>query len=122
VRILELFHQQLGDLKKALGSCSVSDEQTKNTLRQVYQQHQYLTDPHGAVGYYALQQYLVQHPGQKGIFLETAHPVKFYDVVEPVINEKVPVPDVVKQILDLPQRSIRMEAEYEQLKQYLLSH
>jgi len=121
VRILELFHQQLGDLRNALGSSSVSDGQTKNTLREVYQQHQYLTDPHGAVGYYALREWLARHPGQKGIFLETAHPVKFYDVVEPVINEKVPIPAVVEKILHLPRQSIRMEAEYEQLKQYLLS-
>ena len=120
VRILELFHQQLGDLKKVLGSCSVSDEQTKATLREVYNNHHYLTDPHGAVGYYALQQYLLQHPGLKGIFLETAHPVKFYDVVEPVINEKVAVPEAVEAILDLPKKSTRMNADYEQLIQYLL--
>jgi len=120
VRVLELFHQQLGDLKKMLGSCSISDEQTKATLREVYNKHQYLTDPHGAVGYYALQQYLLAHPGQKGIFLETAHPVKFYDVVEPVIGQKVPVPEAVEAILGLPKQSIRMNAEYEQLKQYLI--
>lgn len=120
VRILELFHQQLGDLKKVLASYSVTDEQTKDTLREVYNNYKYLTDPHGAVGYYALQQWLKAHPGQKGIFLETAHPVKFYDVVEPVINEKVPVPAAVEQIMDLPKQSTRMNAEYEQLKQYLL--
>ena len=120
VRILELFHQQLGDLKNVLGSYSVTDEQTKDTLREVYTNYKYLTDPHGAVGYYALQQWLSAHPGQKGIFLETAHPVKFYDVVEPVIHEKVPVPAAVEQIMDLPKQSTRMNAEYEQLKQYLL--
>ncbi len=100
VRILELFHQQLGDLKKVLTSYSISDEQTKATIREVYHDHHYLTDPHGAVGYFALQQWLAAHPGQKGIFLETAHPVKFYDVVELVIHEKVPVPEAVLQIMD----------------------
>jgi threonine synthase len=121
VRVLELFHQQLGDLKKVLSSSSVNDEQTKETLRAVYQQHRYLTDPHGAVGYYALQQYLAQHPGQKGIFLETAHPVKFYDVVEPVIGEKVPVPEAVEAILDIPKQSLAMQADYGQLKEYLMN-
>ena len=53
-------------------------------------------DPHGAVGYFALQEYLKEHPTQKGMFLETAHPVKFYDVVEPVINEPVPIPEIVQ--------------------------
>ncbi|HSC38887.1 MAG TPA: threonine synthase, partial [Chitinophagaceae bacterium] len=120
VRILELFHQQLGDLKKILSSCSVSDDQTRATLRAVYHDDGYLADPHGAVGYYALEQYLLQHPDQKGIFLETAHPVKFYDVVEPVINEKVPVPESVQGILNNPKQSTLMKADYEQLKQYLL--
>lgn len=120
VRILELFHHQLGDLTKVLAGYSVSDEQTRATLLEVYNKYNYLTDPHGAVGYNALRQYLSQHPGQKGIFLETAHPVKFYDVVEPVIHEKVPVPAAVAAIQDLPKRSTRMKVDYEALKEYLL--
>ena len=120
VRILELFHQQLGDLKKVLSSYSITDEQTRATIRDVYKDHHYLTDPHGAVGYFALQQYLAAHPGQQGIFLETAHPVKFYDVVEPVINETVPVPAAVQQIMDHPKKSLLIKAEYALLKEYLL--
>jgi threonine synthase len=121
VRILELFHQQLGDLKKVLSSYSVTDEQTRATMRSVYRDYHYLTDPHGAVGYFALQQYLDSHPGEKGIFLETAHPVKFYDVVEPVINEKVPVPGSVSRIMDIPKQSTVVKAEYDELKQFLLN-
>ncbi|HEY4150238.1 MAG TPA: threonine synthase [Chitinophagaceae bacterium] len=120
VRILELFHQQLGDLRKVLTSYSISDEQTKATIREVYHDHHYLTDPHGAVGYFALQQWLAEHPGQQGIFLETAHPVKFYDVVEPVIQEKVPVPEAVLQIMDKAKQSTQIKADYQQLKEYLL--
>jgi threonine synthase len=120
VRILELFHQQLGDLQKVLTSYSISDEQTKATIREVYHDYHYLTDPHGAVGYFALQQWLAAHPGRKGIFLETAHPVKFYDVVEPVIGEKVPVPEAVLQIMDKAKQSIQIKADYQQLKEYLL--
>jgi threonine synthase len=120
VRILELFHHQLGDLKKVLSSYSITDEQTKSTIKGVYEKYNYLTDPHGAVGYVALQEYLQQHPGQQGIFLETAHPVKFYDVVEPVINSTISIPVSVKAILNNEKRTVKMGAAYEELKEYLL--
>ena len=95
VRILELFHHKLGDLRKVLTGYSISDDETRAVLKEVYQQFKYLPDPHGAVGYLALQRYLQQHADDKGMFLETAHPVKFYDVVEPVIGETVPVPAAI---------------------------
>ncbi len=120
VRILELFHQQLGDLKRTLSSGSISDEQTKMIIQSVYQQYHYLLDPHGAVGLLSLQQYLQQHPGEKGIFLETAHPVKFYDVVEPVIETTVPVPGSIEKILRDKKVATEMHNSYPELKDYLL--
>jgi threonine synthase len=120
IRILQLFHHQFDSLKQKFSSVSISDENTKKTLQEVYQQHQYLLDPHGAVGYLALQQYLQNNPTQKGIVLETAHPVKFYDVVEPIIGEQVPIPAAIKEQLLLPKKSTVIEANAALLKQYLL--
>ena len=120
VRILELFSHQFPELKKALTGYTVTDAETKDTIRTVKEQEGYLLDPHGAVGYLALQRYLAAHPGESGIFLETAHPVKFYDVVEPVIKEKVAVPPAIQQILPLQKHSIKIDAEYDLLKEYLL--
>ncbi len=122
VRILELFDKEFQSLKNVMSSYSFSDDETKNILKEVYQNKNYLLDPHGAVGYVALKKYLDQHPHHRGIFLETAHPVKFYDVVEPIIHAKVPVPDVVNNLLALKKESIKMNAEYESLKEYLLTH
>ncbi len=121
IRILEIFQHQFIDLKKVLSSYSISDEETKSTLQKVYQTEGYLLDPHGAVGYYALQQYLQNNPTEKGIVLETAHPVKFYDVVEPVIGEAVPIPVTVQQQLRLEKKSTKIAAEVDLLKQFLLS-
>ena len=120
VRILELFHQQLGDLKKVLSSYSISDDETKAALKKVYDQQHYLMDPHGAVGYIALKNYLALHAGSKGMFLETAHPVKFYDVVEPVIGTTVPIPEAVNSILNNKKEAVLMNADYGELKDYLL--
>jgi len=121
VRILELFSHQFPDLQKVLSSSSCTDEETKTILKSVYQNNHYLLDPHGAVGYLALQQYLQSHPLQKGIVLETAHPVKFYDVVEPIINEVVPVPSSIEYQLRAEKKSTRIEAKPELLKSFLFS-
>jgi len=121
IRILELFDHQFIDLQKVLSSSSISDSATKATLKSVYQNNHYLLDPHGAVGYLALEQYLKQHSSQKGMILETAHPVKFYDVVEPVTGEAVPVPASIEQQLTAEKKSTIIEASAEKLKSFLLS-
>lgn len=121
VRILEIFDKKLPSLKSILSSVSISDEETVATILDLYTHHQYLPDPHGAVGYLALQRYLAAHPGAKGIFLETAHPVKFYDVVEPLIGSTIPLPANVKTLLNHQKRSVRIAPDYAQLKEYLLS-
>lgn len=121
VRIMQLFQQQVSALKDKVSSVSVTDDITKETLLSVYKKYNYLCDPHGAVAYYALENYLNNHPGDKGIFLETAHPVKFYDVVEPVINETVAVPETIKQQLQLQKKSVEIKAGAENLKAFLMS-
>ena len=121
IRILEIFQHQFVNLKKVVSSCSISDQETKDTLQKVYQTERYLLDPHGAVGYLGLQRYLQNNPMEKGIVLETAHPVKFYDVVEPVIGEVVPIPAAVQQQLLLEKKSTKIAAEVDLLKGFLLS-
>jgi threonine synthase len=119
VRVLELFNQEYLTIKNLISSYKISDDETRGTISQVYKQHHYLTDPHGAVGYAALEQYLQEHPGQKGFFLETAHPVKFSDVVEEVVGHSLEVPASMQHLLQLEKKSIAIKAEYEELKSYL---
>ena len=120
VRILEIFDKKLPSLKSILSSVSISDEETVAAILDLYTHHHYLPDPHGAVGYLALQRYLAAHPGAKGIFLETAHPVKFYDVVEPLIGSTIPLPENVKTLLNRQKHSTHITPDYAQLKEYLL--
>ena len=120
VRILELFHQQFPQLKEKFSSVSITDEETKQTMKRVFDATGYILDPHGAVGYLALEQYLQEHPAAKGMFLETAHPVKFYDVVEPVLNQPIALPESVKEIIDLPKQATSIDPLFEQLKDFLL--
>jgi threonine synthase len=120
VRIMEIFQQQFSNLTAKVSSCSVTDEVTKQTLLSVYKDHNYLCDPHGAVAYYALENYLQTNPGSKGMFLETAHPVKFYDVVEPVIGQTVPVPESIKEQLVKEKKSAVIGAGVGELKSFLM--
>jgi threonine synthase len=121
VRILELFNHQFLPLKEVMSSESISDEQTIETIRATYENEHYLLDPHGAVGYLALNRFLEKNPGNAGLFLETAHPVKFYDTVEKVTGKPVPVPDAVKALVNSRKFAVPMEADYDSLKQFLLN-
>jgi threonine synthase len=121
IRILEIFHHQFTSLQNVLSSCSITDAATKDTMQKVYEEEGYLLDPHGAVGFLALQQYLQKHPAEKGIVLETAHPVKFYDVVEPVIGQAVTIPASVQKQLLLEKKSTKITARADLLKAFLLS-
>ncbi len=105
VRILEIFDHKFHSLKQVLTSYSITDEETRKAIRDTWKQYHYLPDPHGAVGLLALQRYLADHPGEKGIFLETAHPVKFYDAVEEETGEKVELPDAIKLLIGRPKPS-----------------
>ena len=120
IRILEIFHHQFTNLAAVFSSCSISEDLTKSTLQTIYKNYHYLLDPHGAVGFIALDQYLQSHPDQKGIVLETAHPVKFYDAVEPLIGELVPIPVSIQHQLTLQKSSIKMDAQSEMLNSFLM--
>jgi threonine synthase len=122
VRILQLFDREFHSLKNVMTSYSFSDNETRNTLRDVFARTGYLLDPHGAVGYAALQKYLQENPGASGIFLETAHPVKFYNVVEPIIGQQVPMPSTIHDLLKLPKQSISLGIGYDDFKDFLLNH
>lgn len=120
VRVLEIFSSDFPELRKTLEAASVSDAVTAATMREVYEQTGYILDPHGAVGYRCLADYLETHPGSSGIFLETAHPVKF-DSVNEIIGTAGPVPPAVSDLFSRKKRSIEIDVDYDDLREILLS-
>jgi threonine synthase len=120
IRILEIFHNNYPELKDKLSSYSITDGETIATIGEVYQKYHYLLDPHGAVGYLSLSRFLRDNPDQKGLFLETAHPVKFPESVEKVTGKKIPLPLEVAGIMDRQKSSVLMKPGYENLKEFLL--
>jgi threonine synthase len=121
IRILELFKHEYPEVKNVVSSFSITDDETKSTLKNELSKYNYLLDPHGAVAFAGLEKYLEKHPNHKGVILETAHPVKFYDVVEPITGQKVETPEIIKSILHKKKESIKMSPDYEAFKEFLLS-
>jgi threonine synthase len=121
IRILEIFNHDYEALAACFSSISISDEETKKAIYEIEKNTGYLLDPHGSVGYLALKKYLQTHDDDKGFFAETAHPVKFYDVVEPVINKKIELPEAVAKIIDKEKIAVRIDADFNQLKSYLMT-
>jgi threonine synthase len=120
VRILQLFDFNSKSLKSLMSVASITDEETKLAIAEVYEKNKYLLDPHGAVGYIALKKYLQNNTGKQGFFLETAHPVKFYDVVEPVIKKQIEQPLAIQLLLNKPNKSVKMKSDSKELKRFLL--
>ncbi|WP_298504586.1 threonine synthase [uncultured Maribacter sp.] len=119
IRIRHLFKDNFQDLAKNLSSYSFTDEETKKAMVDIYKDSEYTADPHGAVGYLGLKKYQKENPNTYGIFLETAHPVKFLDIVEETMDVKIPIPSQILKVMDKEKVSHKI-GTYEELKSYLL--
>jgi len=118
IRIQEIYGTDT-ELKKHLTSYSFSDDETREAMKEIKNNSGYIADPHGAVGYLGLKEYFKNNKGQ-GIFLETAHPVKFLDVVEPVLNETIKYPQQILNVIDKEKISFKIST-YQELKNYLIN-
>ena len=119
VRIRHLYQDELSSLRDNLSSYSFSDDTTREIMKTIHQNSGYVADPHGAVGYLGLKEYQKVHPDTYGIFLETAHPVKFLDVVEETLAISPDIPTQIQKVMDKEKKSIKID-NYEGLKSYLL--
>jgi len=119
IRIQEIHKNSFDELSKNLSSYSFSDKETREAMLEIHNNHNYVADPHGAVGYLGAKSYLKENPDSHCVFLETAHPTKFLDVVEGVIKTKIELPKQIQAVLGKEKASIKIDA-YEGLKNYLL--
>jgi len=121
-RIVELYEGNIDKIRADIWGAPFTDEQTKWAMKQVFENTGYLLDPHGAVGYLGLKKFL-NHTAQPaaGIFLETAHPAKFVDVVETIINQPIAIPARLKAVLAGKKQAVQLSNRYGALKAYLMS-
>lgn len=118
-RVLDLYGGSHAAISAEISGVSYNDEQIAETLKVCKQETGYLLDPHGAVGYKALQEGLAAD--EIGVFLETAHPAKFLETVESIIGEKVEIPQKLQEFMKGEKKSLPLTKEFEGFKNYLLS-
>jgi threonine synthase len=117
-RILDLYGNSHDAIAAEISGCTYTDEQISETLHDCYKKNHYLLDPHGAVGYRALSEYL--QPDEVGVFLETAHPAKFKDTVEKIIGDKVEIPAKLQAFMKGEKKSVAMTKDFADFKSFLM--
>lgn len=120
VRILDLYHHNHEAIRTDISGATYTDNQIEEEIKKVWKEQHYLLDPHGACGHRALREGL--KPGETGIFLETAHPAKFKDTVERVINEQITIPLKLQEFMKGTKQSVKLSKEFSDLKHFLLNN
>jgi threonine synthase len=120
-RMQAMYGHDIDRLRHDVSGVAFEDRLVVAGIREMYRRTGYLLDPHGAIAWLGLQQALADAPGAPGVFLATAHPAKFREVVEPAIGETVALPSVLADALNRPRHSVQLPAEYPALVSLLRS-
>jgi threonine synthase len=134
VRILEMMQNNFTTLSNGLSSYSITDADTKATIARVYKTNNYILDPHGSVAFIAAEQFLSEQQVNNklisatedafnagAIILETAHPVKFPEVVEEAIGQALSIPASVQNLFEKEKVSIPLAPNYTAFKNWMLN-
>ena len=122
-RLVNLFRGEIEVFRRHISGFSFSDEETKEAIKEIYTKSGYIADPHGAVGYLGMEAYRDIHRSEQdfnGIFLETAHPIKFKEVVEPTLDITLEVPESLQQYLTRTKQSSPASTDYTAFKELLI--
>ena len=117
-RIYDLYDKSHERISALISGATYKDEQIAETIQQCYKQTGYILDPHGACGYRALQEGL--QPGEIGVFCETAHPAKFKEKVDAILDIDIEIPARLKAFMEGEKQSVEMSKEFADFKAYLM--
>jgi threonine synthase len=120
-RMQWMYGSDVDALRRDVAGFAYTDDRVVAEIRSVYERYGYVLDPHSAIAWLALQEALAADPHASGVFLATAHPAKFREVVEPAIGAPVPLPGVIAEALARPRQSVAMPASYNALSEFLLT-
>lgn len=117
-RVYDLYKGSHQAITAEISGATYTDAQIADTVKRCYADNGYLLDPHGACGFRALSEGL--HPGECGVFLETAHPAKFKDTVERIVGEEVAIPAKLAAFMQGEKQSVPMSKDFADFKAYLM--
>jgi threonine synthase len=116
-RIIDLYEGSHKVICDDISGCRYSDEQIRDGVKSCFAKTHYLLDPHGACGYLALKEGLT--PQETGLFLETAHPAKFKETIESIIQQPIVIPERLQHFMEKEKQSVLLSNKYDDLKSYL---
>ncbi|MCC5832886.1 MAG: threonine synthase [Chlamydiales bacterium] len=120
-RLLELYQSSLEEMRRDLIGTSFTDQEVARGIIEVYESSGYLLDPHSAISYMGLKKFMEVEKDQiPGIFFCTAHPAKFREFLEPLINQMIPLPETLQ--ISKPKEAIISPPKYEIFKQILIKN
>ncbi len=120
-RMLDLYSSTWNNMKENIVGYAYDDTVTKEAMRSVKSTYNYVIDPHGAVGYLALKEYQKKNDAV-GIILETAHPAKFLDDVESILNQKIDIPERLASLAKKKKEARLSPTDFSDFKQWLLTN
>lgn len=119
-RMMDLYGADLNEIRKDVIGMYYTDNQTRAAMKEVFSNRGYICDPHGAIGYLALKDYLKEDKKAIGVFLETAHPGKFLPTVESTLQTKIPLPESLLSLIDKTKEAHALDNMYDSFKSWLL--
>jgi threonine synthase len=121
IRIQEIMQHDFKALTSLLSGYSCSDAKTRKGMVTLKQEYNYTSEPHGAVGFLGLKAFLEEHKNTStyGVFLETAHPIKFAEEVEATLDVTLPFPSQVADIMTAKKQAFPI-SNYKELKSFLM--
>ncbi len=121
-RMMDLYGSTWNNLKAEVSGYAFDDAATKTAVKEVHSKYGYTIDPHGAVGYLALNEFQRSHTSFKGVILETAHPSKFLPDVEAILQQRIEVPDRLAILANKEKQAIELGINFQDFKQWLLAN
>lgn len=120
-RILELYGNNHENVRKDITGYAYSDFITKKTIKSVFEDTNYLLCPHSAIGYLGLHDLMIRQDQEStGVFLSTAHPAKFENVINEFMDIEITIPHGLKTVMSKKKRAIPIESDYAAFKKFLL--
>ena len=111
-------------MKKEIFATSIDDKLTRNTIKDTYNKYHVLLEPHGAVGWSGLESYLKENTSEDSaeqvfVSLETAHPAKFPEEINKILNIDPDMPESLKGIEHKQEIILKIDNNYSAFKNFL---
>ena len=122
IRIMDLFSDDVDELKKMVTSYRFNDEETLAGIKEINSRFNYVACPHTAIAYLAIEKFRIENPEDESaaVFLSTAHACKFPDIFPENIAAKIKIPEQVTVLEELPKQADRLGVDFDGFKSYLL--